>query len=274
MLRIAVAGAAGRMGIRIMHIIQASDQAELSAAFEYSGSPAVGRPVSQVAGLAGPDIAVGDDAEAAFANSDVMIDFTSPKASLANLDAAVKADKPLVIGTTGFEPDQKERVAKEALKVPVLMTPNMSVGMNLMFKLAHDMAKVLGEDYALELMEAHHDQKKDAPSGSAIRLLEGLARARGWNPDEVCKHGRQGLTGARTKNEIGVSVIRGGDITGEHTVYFIAQGERLELTHRAHTRDTFAKGAVRAAIWLAGQKPGLYDMWDVLGLQSDIGSHI
>ncbi len=148
----------------------------------------------------------------------------------------------------------------------MVLTPNLSVGMNLMFKLAGDMARLLGPDYALELLEAHHDQKKDAPSGSALRLLDELCAARGWEREKVCAHGRHGLVGPRPGEEIGVSVLRGGDIVGEHTIYFIAQGERLELTHRASSRDTFARGAVRAALWLEGRAPGLYDMQDVLGL--------
>jgi 4-hydroxy-tetrahydrodipicolinate reductase len=158
-------------------------------------------------------------------------------------------------------------MARLAKKVPVVFAPNMSVGMNLMFKLAGIITQVLGPDYALELVEAHHDQKKDAPSGSAVRLLEEMAAARGLKLDKALRHGRQGLVGARSKGEIGVSVIRGGDIVGDHTVFFIGQGERIELTHRAHSRETFAQGAVRAALWVVEQTPGLYDMQDVLGLK-------
>jgi len=267
MVRIAVAGAAGRMGGRIIHTIACQERAELAGAFEFAGHPAVGRPIAEVAGLAGAQGAVGGDAAAALAQADALIDFTAPEATLAHLALAAEMGKAVVIGTTGLDAGQVERLHELARKVPVVYAPNMSVGMNLMFKLAGMMAKVLGEGYALELVEAHHDQKKDAPSGTAVKLIAELAAARGWDPEKVCRHGRHGLVGARHKDEIGVGVIRGGDIVGDHTVYFIGQGERLEFTHRAHSRDTFAQGAVRAALWAAGKEPGLYDMQDVLELK-------
>ncbi len=267
MVRIAVAGAAGRMGGRIIHAIASQAEAELAAAFEAPGHPMVGRSIAEAAGLAGVQGQVGDDAAQALASADVLIDFTAPEATLAHAEAAARAGKALVIGTTGLDQAQQEALASHAKQVPLVYAPNMSVGMNLMFKLVGMMAEVLGPDYALELVEAHHDQKKDAPSGTAVKLLDELAKARGWDPEAACTHGRKGLVGARPKDEIGVSVIRGGDIVGDHTVYFIGQGERLELTHRAHSRDTFARGAVRAALWVAAREPGLYDMQDVLGLK-------
>jgi 4-hydroxy-tetrahydrodipicolinate reductase len=267
MVRIAVAGAAGRMGGRVIHTIASQDNAELAGAFEAPGNPAVGRPIAEVAGLPGATGLVGDNPAEAIAQADVLIDFTAPAATLKNLALAAESGKAMVIGTTGLDAAQQEELKKQAAKTPVMFAPNMSVGMNLMFKLVGMMAEVLGEGYALELVEAHHDQKKDAPSGTAVKLIAELARVRGWDAEEVCRHGRQGMVGARGKDEIGVSVIRGGDIVGDHTVYFIGQGERLELTHRAHSRDTFAQGAVRAALWVAGKAPGLYDMQDVLGLK-------
>jgi len=267
MVRMAVAGAAGRMGKRIIQVAAAHPQAEVAAAFEAPGHPAVGRPLSEVAGVAGLNLMVGDDPAAALAAAEVLVDFTAPASSLKNLALAAGMGKACVIGTTGLSEAQKNDLAELARKAPVVYTPNMSVGMNFMFQLVGMMAKILGPDYALEVLEAHHDQKKDAPSGTAVRLIEQLAAARGWDAQKVVTHGRVGQVGARPKEEIGVSVIRGGDIVGEHTVYFIGQGERLELTHRAQSRDTFVQGALRAALWVKGRAPGLYDVADVLGLK-------
>jgi len=267
MVRIAVAGVAGRMGARIVHAIAGREGATLAGGFEAPGHAALGRNLSEVTGQPETQGQVQPDPSAVIAQADVLVDFTAPAASLKHLEICAAAGKAAVIGTTGLDQAQRSALAVLTKGVPVVFAPNMSVGMNLMFKLVGDMARVLGTDYALELVEAHHDQKKDSPSGTAVRLLEELAAARGWNLEAVAKHGRQGLVGARPQEEIGVSVIRGGDIVGDHTVYFIGQGERLELTHRAHSRDTFAQGAVRAALWVVNQKPGLYDMQDVLGLK-------
>lgn len=268
MTGMAVAGVAGRMGGAIVRAIGRQAEAGLAGGFEAPGHPAIGKRVADICGepQAG-EVLVGAGAEAALAPAQVLIDFTAPAVSLAHLELCARLGKAAVIGTTGLDAGQKQTIKDLASQVPVVYSPNMSVGMNLMFKLAGMVARVLGPDYALELVEAHHDQKKDAPSGSAVRLLEEMAAARGWKLDEVAKHGRVGMVGARPQDEIGVSVIRGGDIVGDHTIYFITQGERLELTHRAHSRDTFAQGAVRAALWVAGKKPGLYDMQDVLGLK-------
>jgi 4-hydroxy-tetrahydrodipicolinate reductase len=220
-----------------------------------------------VAGEASLKGVVESSPKKALESADVLVDFTVPEATMQNLAAAAQMGKACVIGTTGLSAEEKEKIASYAKEIPVVLAPNMSVGMNLMFKLAGMITKVLGPDYALELMEAHHDQKKDAPSGTAVKIIEELAKERGWDPDEVCAHGRKGLVGARPKDEIGVSVIRGGDIVGEHTVFYIGQGERLELTHKAQSRDTFVQGAIRAAVWISQKKPGLYDMPDVLGLR-------
>lgn len=267
MVKVAVAGVAGRMGGRLVHGVYGRPEAELVGAFESPGNIAVGKSLAGVVGLAGAEGVVTDDPAAAIAEAQVLIDFTAPGASIKHLKECAVQGKAVVIGTTGMSDNQRKIVTSQAKKVPVVFAPNMSVGMNLMFKQVAEMARVLGPDYALEVVEAHHDQKKDAPSGTAVRLIEELCEVRGWDSSEVCRHGRVGMTGARTKHELGVSVIRGGDIVGEHTVYFIAQGERLELTHRAHSRDTFAQGAARAAVWVVDQEPGLYDMQDVLGLK-------
>ncbi|CAO0821066.1 4-hydroxy-tetrahydrodipicolinate reductase [Desulfarculales bacterium] len=267
MVRIAVAGVAGRMAGHIVHAIMGCQDVSLAGGFEVADHAALGRNLSEVTGHNQAQGQVQANAAAVLAGADVLVDFTAPQASLGHLELCAAAGKAAVIGTTGLDQVQKAALAGQASRVPVVFAPNMSVGMNLMLKLVGDMARVLGPDYALELVEAHHDQKKDSPSGTAVRLLEELVRVRDWNLDQVAKYGRQGLVGARPKEEIGVSVIRGGDIVGDHTVYFIGQGERLELTHCAHSRDTFAQGAVRAALWVVGQKPGFYDMQDVLGLK-------
>ena len=268
MIGMAVAGVAGRMGGFIVRAIGRQAEAGLAGGFEAPGHPAIGKRIAEVCGEAkAGDLVVSAEAEAAISQARVLIDFTAPAASLAHLELCARLGKAAVIGTTGLDSGQKQALTALAAKVPVVYAPNMSVGMNLMFKLAGLVARVLGPDYAMELVEAHHDQKKDAPSGSAVRLLEEMAAARGWQLDDVAQHGRVGLVGARPQDQIGVSVIRGGDIVGDHTIYFITQGERLELTHRAHTRDTFAQGAVRAALWVADKQPGLYDMQDVLGLK-------
>jgi 4-hydroxy-tetrahydrodipicolinate reductase len=266
MVSIAVAGVAGRMGGAIVRAVVFDPGASLVNGFEAPGHPAAGKKLSEVAGCARAEGLVGDGPGEALKAAEVLVEFTTPTSSLTNLKECAKLGKAAVIGTTGLDAAQQKEMARLAKKVPVVFAPNMSVGMNLMFKLASMITLVLGPDYALELMEAHHDHKKDAPSGSAMRLLEEMATARGFKLSQALRHGRQGLVGARSKGEIGVSVIRGGDIVGEHTVFFIGQGERIELTHRAHSRDTFAQGAVRAALWVIKQKPGLYDMQDVLGL--------
>ena len=266
MVRIAVAGAAGRMGGRIARAVTANSALVLASAFEAPGNPAVGRPIAEICSLPGVPGEVVGDCQSALEQADVLIEFTAPAPTLEHVAVAAELGKACVVGTTGLDEAQKNEMNKLAHNIPIVFAPNMSVGMNLMFKLVGLMARVLGNDYALELLEAHHDQKKDAPSGTALKLLEELARARGWDPAEVAVYGRKGMVGARPQEEIGVSVIRGGDIVGDHTVYFVAQGERLELTHRASSRDTFVQGAARAALWISGQKPGLYDMQDVLGL--------
>ncbi|KIX11696.1 4-hydroxy-tetrahydrodipicolinate reductase [Dethiosulfatarculus sandiegensis] len=266
MVKVAVAGAAGRMGRRILALSAAHEEAVPVSGFEAPNSEYVGRPLSELAGVASLEGVVADSAEKALEIADVLVDFTVPEATMQNLAVAARLGKACVIGTTGLSVEEREKIASYAKEIPVVFAPNMSVGMNLMFKLAGMITKVLGPDYALEVLEAHHDQKKDAPSGTAVKIIDELAKQRGWDVDEVCAHGRKGLVGARPKEEIGVSVIRGGDIVGEHTVYYIGQGERLELTHKAQSRDTFVQGAIRAAVWISQKEPGLYDMPDVLGL--------
>jgi 4-hydroxy-tetrahydrodipicolinate reductase len=198
---------------------------------------------------------------------DVLIEFTAPAATLAHAAAAAERDLPMVIGTTGLSRAERETVQGHARRIPIVMAPNMSVGVNVLFNVVAEVARVLGEDYDIEVVEAHHRLKKDAPSGTAVRLGEILAGVRGRRLDEVGVYTRQGFTGCRRPEEIGMQTVRAGDIVGDHLVLFGGLGERLELVHRAHSRDTFARGALRAAQWVAEQAPGLYDMQDVLGLR-------
>jgi 4-hydroxy-tetrahydrodipicolinate reductase len=190
-----------------------------------------------------------------------------PEASLEHIRTCAELGKAAVIGSTGFSPDQLSKLAKEVQKIPCVLSPNMSIGVNLCFKILAEVAKTIGEDYDMEIVEAHHRMKKDAPSGTAMKMAQVIAQAVNRNLDEVGVYARKGMIGERSKKEIGIQTLRAGDIVGEHTVMFAGKGERIEITHRAHSRDTFAAGAVRAAKWVVGQKPGLYDMQDVLGLK-------
>ena len=210
---------------------------------------------------------VGSAAELPFADSDVLIEFTAPSATLANLKIAVEYQVPMVIGTTGMTVEEREQVKGFAARIPVVLAPNMSVGVNVLFKVVAEVAGILGDDYDVEIVEAHHRLKKDAPSGTAVRLGEIVAAALERDYREVAVFERRGFTGERTREEIGMQTLRAGDIVGDHLVMFGGLGERLEIVHRAHSRDTFARGALRAALWVMKQQAGLYDMQDVLGLR-------
>ncbi|MDR2368871.1 MAG: 4-hydroxy-tetrahydrodipicolinate reductase [Deltaproteobacteria bacterium] len=263
---VAVCGALGRMGRRVIDAIHNSGNLTLVGAAERPDCPDLGTDVGLLTGLGPLGAPVTADFAQAAAKAKVYVDFTTPAAVMANLAAAQSLGVAAVIGTTGLDAPQRETLAKTAGKIPVLWSPNMSLGVNLMYKVAQLMAKSLGPDFDLEIIETHHRLKKDAPSGTALKLLEVLSAARDLDPAAAMVPGRNGLVGARTDNEIGVLAVRGGDIVGDHTILFAGPGERLELTHRAHSRDTFAAGAIRAAAWIAGQKPGLYSISDVLGL--------
>ncbi|MCL4692771.1 MAG: 4-hydroxy-tetrahydrodipicolinate reductase, partial [Candidatus Hydrogenedentes bacterium] len=212
-------------------------------------------------------VRVSSDAAAELAASDVLIDFTVAEACIGNVSAAAAAGKPAVIGTTGLNDAQKAELEAMSRTISIVHAPNMSVGVNLLFKLTSEVASILGLDYNVEIVETHHNQKKDSPSGTAVRLAERAAEALGLDYGKSTVHGREGMVGARPSPEIGMHAVRGGDVVGDHTVYFIGQGERLELTHRAHNRDNFARGSLRAARFVLDAKPGLYDMQDVLGLR-------
>ncbi|MDI6756573.1 MAG: 4-hydroxy-tetrahydrodipicolinate reductase [Endomicrobiia bacterium] len=258
MLNIAVAGVKGKMGSRILSLAEADATVGVAAVFEAASNAAVGSRIQ----FRGGQLSVGSDVADALAAADALIDFTSPAASLEHLDEAVAAKKAVVLGTTGFDDAGIRAIKSAAAVIPIVFSPNMSVGVNLLFKVVGEVARVL-KDYDAEIVEIHHNQKKDAPSGTAAKLSEAITAA---CAAKNIIYGREGLVGARPKGELGVHAVRAGDIVGEHTVYFAGPGERVEITHRAHSRDCFASGAIAAAKWLAGHKPGLYTMRDVLGI--------
>ncbi len=267
MIKAIVAGAAGRMGGRIIKTILETDGIELAASFERADHPAVGKDVGEVVGAGNLGILVASSLEDVVEKGDVIIDFTHFKASLRHLEIASTYKRPIVIGSTGFGESDLEQARKYAENVPCVLAPNMSVGVNVLFKIVAEVAKYLGDGFDIEIIEAHHHHKKDAPSGTAMKLAEVLAEARGWKLSDVGVFCRHGMIGERKKEEIGVQTIRAGDIVGEHTVLFGGIGERIEVTHKAHSRDNFARGAVRAAMWIVNQPNGMYDMQDVLGLR-------
>lgn len=266
MIPVVVAGAAGRMGSRVLALACEARDLEVVGALERPDHPLLGRDAGEAAGGGRCGVALSADAEAALAPGRVLVAFTTPEASLDHLRVAARRQARAVVGTTGFSPDQTEEIRSLARTIPVVLSPNMSVGVTLAFRLLSLMARTLGEEYDVEIVEIHHRMKRDAPSGTALRMAEVVAEALGRDLGAVGVYGRHGLVGERRAREIGIHALRGGDVIGEHTVVFATQGERLELTHRAHSRDTFARGALRAVRFVAGAVPGLYSMQDVLGL--------
>ncbi len=267
MIRVVVCGAMGRMGKAVLAVLRdRTHGCVLAGAVEAARHPALGRDAFEAAGLGRADVPVSDDFARAIGEADVAVDFTHAGSSVEHARATAAAGKAIVIGSTGLTAEQTAAVRAAAGSVPCVLSPNMSVGVNLMFKTAADMAKVLGDDYDVEIVEVHHRFKKDSPSGTAVKLADAVADALGRTMKDAGVYGRRGMVGERTRNEIGVFAIRAGDVVGEHTLIFGGIGERLEITHRAHSRDTFARGAVRAAAWVVGKPPGLYDMKAVLGL--------
>jgi 4-hydroxy-tetrahydrodipicolinate reductase len=251
------------MGEAIIRAIGSTDGIMLSGALEHPEHPRLGQDID-LPGASSVQITSG--VESVSGQTDVLIDFTNPESSLGNLQACAELGIRAVIGTTGLGEEQKEALHVFALRTPTVFAPNMSVGVNLLFKLAASAAAALGDDYDAEIVEAHHRLKKDAPSGTALALAEAVAKALDRNLAEKAVYARHGIIGERTAGEIGIQTIRAGDIVGEHTLILAGPGERIELTHRAHSRDNFAKGAVRATLWIMDKKPGLYSMADVLGL--------
>jgi 4-hydroxy-tetrahydrodipicolinate reductase len=262
-----VGGAAGRMGSRIIALHGEAPGLRVAAALEAPGHRALGRDAGETAGVGALGVPVTSDAAAAITRDRILVEFSVPEASLEHLRLVARAGARAVIGTTGFSPAQREEIAVLAKQAAIMVAPNMSVAVTLAFSLLRTMAKALGDDYDVEITEIHHRYKKDAPSGTAVRMAEIVAEALGRDLRQVGVYGREGLPGERSGKEIGVMSLRSGDVVGEHTVSFGTLGERLELTHRAHSRDTFARGALRAARWIAGREPGRpYSMHDVLGI--------
>jgi 4-hydroxy-tetrahydrodipicolinate reductase len=273
-LRVAINGAAGRMGRELVRAVAADERCVLGAAFGRAASEAVGADAGELAGLEPLGVEISADKAAAADNFDLLIDFTGPEPTREALAFCREQGKPLVIGTTGLSDDDKEKVSAAAQVIPVVLAPNMSVGVNLTLKLLETAASVLGDSADIEIVEAHHRHKVDAPSGTALAMGEAVAAPLGRSLEKNAVYARQGHTGERQRSTIGFSAIRGGDIVGEHTVLFAAEGERVEITHKASDRGIFARGAVRASVWLAGRRPGLYAMADVLGLAENRGNCI
>lgn len=267
MVKVAVAGARGRMGGRIAALAHEQEGLALAGAFEAPGHAELGNDMGDLLGLGIMGVQLKDSPEAALADADVLIDFTHPGPTLASMRAAVTLGKAMVIGTTGFTKEELDELHANAGKIPCVFAYNMSLGVNLLLKVIADVARALGDDYDIEIVEAHHRMKKDAPSGTALAMARAAAAALDRDLDEVGVYARKGMIGERKQKEIGIQTIRAGDIVGEHTVMFGGVGERVELTHRVSSRDTFARGALRAALWLKDRGPGLYDMQDVLGLK-------
>ena len=255
------------MGRMLVQMVANRPECRLSGASERTESDLIGRDAGELGGIGPLGIPVLDDPRPLFANSQVVIDFTLPPATLRHVEIAQAGGVPLVIGTTGLDAAGLSKIQAAATKIPIVMAPNFSLGVNLMFQVAADVAQVLGDAFDIEIIEAHHRHKVDAPSGTALGLGRAIAQAIGRDLDQVAVYGRQGETGARDSQTIGFSTIRGGDIVGEHTALFVGVGERFEITHRVSSRLTFASGAVHAALWLQNQPPGLYDMGDILGFK-------
>lgn len=265
MLKVVIAGCSGRMGHALLEGVFADSELILHGALDRADSLQIGRDAGEQFGKAS-GVKISHDVEAALKGADVLVDFTRPEASLQYLAACQKAGVKLVIGTTGFSDEQKQLIAAASKNIGIVFAPNMSVGVTLLINLVQSAAKVLSEGYDIEVIEAHHRYKIDAPSGTALRLGEAAAAALGRDLKECAVYGREGITGERDANTIGFATVRGGDVVGDHTVLFAGVGERVELTHKASSRATFALGALRAAKFLANKSSGLFDMRDVLGL--------
>ncbi|SBT16529.1 4-hydroxy-tetrahydrodipicolinate reductase [Marinomonas gallaica] len=267
MMRIAVIGAAGRMGKTLIQAITDADGVKLGAAIVEPTSSLLGADAGEVAGVGKLSVSIVSGIEQCINDFDVLVDFTTPELSVGNAAFCAKHGKSIVIGTTGLNDEQKSQLEEAGKQTPVVFAPNMSVGVNLTLKLLSLAAEILGDDYDVEVIEAHHRHKVDSPSGTALRMGEVVAEALGRDLKECAVYGREGQIGPRTQKEIGFETIRAGDVVGEHSVWFATEGERIEIAHKASSRMTFAKGAVRAAAWLESKPAGLYDMQDVLNLK-------
>ncbi len=267
MIKIGVIGAAGRMGRTIIACMEEAAGVAVCCGTEAPGNPSVGRDVGELAGIGSKGIVVVDDLAQAVASCDVIIDFSLPQSSMNTLQQVTAQNKAVVFGTTGFSDAEKREIQQAAQSIRCVLAPNMSIGVNVLFKVVRDAALALGDAYDVEIIEAHHKFKKDAPSGTAVRISEIVAEALERDLKEVGVYGRHGFSEGRGAKEIGIHTVRAGDIVGEHRVLFGGMGETFEILHKAQSRETFAHGAIRAAQWLVEQKPGLYDMQDVLGLK-------
>jgi len=266
MVKVIITGVAGRVGSRILALALEMEDVAVVGAVEQDGHPLVGTRVGMNSGAGKPGVMVESDLECCINNGDVVIDFTSHNASMEHLRIVADHHKSIVVGSTGFSEKEEGQIKNLASNAKCVLSPNMSVGVNLMFNVIASIARILGDDYDMEIVEAHHRLKKDAPSGTALKMARILADSVGRDLNKAAVYHRQGMIGERTREEIGIQTVRAGDIVGEHTVIFAGGGERLEITHRAHNRDNFARGAIMAAKWLVHQSFGLYDMGDVLKL--------
>jgi len=265
-MKIAVMGAAGRMGRQLISAIAAVPGCEVSGATEAAGSPVIGKDIGELAGLEPLGISVSSDAAAVIAAADAIVDFTVPKATVAFARLAAQSGTAHIIGTTGFDKSAEDAIAEAAAKIAIVKAGNMSLGVNLLAAITQKVAAALGNDFDIEIVEMHHRMKIDAPSGTALMLGEAAATGRDIALDDHSVRVRDGHTGPRRAGDIGFATLRGGTVVGDHTVIFAGEGERIELTHRATDRGIFARGAVKAAIWTKGRAPGLYAMTDVLGI--------
>ena len=267
MIRAIVCGAAGRMGGRIIAMIHEADDFILAGAVERPGNPHIGQDAGEVAGIGKIGTPLVGEMGSVVGDGQVVIDFTAPQAAMTHLAISAQAKVPAVVGTTGFGAADLNRIKDLSSAAPCVLSPNMSIGVNVLLRVLTQVARALGDEYNVEIIETHHRFKKDAPSGTALKMAQTIAEALGRDLDKTGIYGRKGLVGERGKEEIAIHALRAGDVIGEHTVIFGGIGERIEITHRAHSRDNFARGALCAARWVLGQPPGLYDMQDVLGLK-------
>ena len=264
MIRVIINGACGRMGRLIIQGVAQQDDMELAGAIEYPEHPQIGSDAGVVAGIGETGVTITGKLEDVLESADVVIEFSKPEATVEHLRQVVDADKAMVIATTGYTPEELATINELASQIRCVMAPNMSLGVNVMIQALALIAKALGDDYNIEVIEAHHNHKADAPSGTALRLAETVATALGRDLAEVGVYGRHGIVGARSEKEIGIHAVRGGDIAGDHTVLFATEGEQLSVVHRAHSPESFAKGAIRAARWVTNASKGLHDVSEVL----------
>ena len=266
MIKTAISGACGRMGKSITSVLAADGDIQITGASEMEGHPGVNTNLGEMIGNKNIDVNISDDILKAFSGAEVIVDFTSPESTLKNLKYASENGKSMVIGTTGFSDQEKEELEKLASDIPCVISPNMSIGVNILFEISKKVASLVGDSYDIEIVETHHRKKVDSPSGTAIGLAKAVCEGVGSRLDDVARYERYGKIGERKKGEIGIQTLRGGDVVGDHTVMYMGEGERIELTHKASSRDNFSRGVLMAVKWLHGKSPGIYSMKDVLGL--------